>query len=164
MLRKLVIIILFFSWFLSSCTDVFFNAGSLCRRSKTITNFGFVGLGAMGMGMAKVISESGILTFGTDINPGVRDKFVQGKIGIAADSLEAMVRQMGEGRKVIWLMVPHGTATDETIASIVQLRQEGLLSEGDIIIDGGNSNHNRHREHAKTLEKAGIILLDAGTS
>jgi 6-phosphogluconate dehydrogenase len=150
-------------WIYYSC-HINLSSGYLCRRTRTVKNFGFVGLGEMGMGMAGVISGSGITVFGTDINPDARNRFSNSGSGIAAADLEDMVKKMGEGRKVIWLMVPHGDPLKENIETIVSLRDQGLLQEGDIIIDGGNSNHITHREYAAMLAQKGVILLDVGTS
>jgi len=145
----------------------FYSQSVVTRRvlgKQAVTQVGFVGLGAMGMGMAEVISKNGITIFGTDINSETRDRFDETGVGTSAVDLEAMVKQMGEGRKVIWLMVPHGAPVDENIDKIIELKQQGLLSEGDIIIDGGNSNHILHRARAERLLEEGIILLGAGTS
>ncbi len=133
-------------------------------RASVVTQVGFVGLGAMGLGMARAISENDIAIFGTDINSETRDEFDKADIGTSAVDLEAMVRGMGAGRKVIWLMVPHGTPVNENIDKIIELKRQGLISEGDIVIDGGNSNHILHRARAERLLEEGIILLGAGTS
>ncbi|MDP8233745.1 MAG: NAD(P)-binding domain-containing protein [Candidatus Saelkia tenebricola] len=145
----------------------FYSQSVVTRRvlgKQAVTQVGFVGLGAMGMGMAEVISKNGITIFGTDINSETRDRFDETGVGTSAVDLEAMVKQMGEGRKVIWLMVPHGTPVNENIDKIIELKRQGLLNEGDIVVDGGNSNHILHRSRAERLLEEGIILLGAGTS
>ena len=82
---------------------------------------GLVGLGRMGGNMRQRLRDAGHEVVGFDRNPEVRD----------ADSLEAMVAQL-EAPRVVWVMVPAGDPTHETIASLGE-----LLSEGDVVIDGG---------------------------
>jgi len=74
------------------------------------------------------------------------------------ESLEALVEALSPPRAV-WIMVPAGPITAETIT-----RLGALLSAGDVIIDGGNSNYRETMEHGRTLAEKGIRLLDAGTS
>lgn len=69
------------------------------------------------------------------------------------------VAQKLAGRKVVWVMVPAGDPVDAVIEQLVP-----HLNQGDIIIDGGNSNFKDSIKRAETLKQAGIYLLDCGTS
>jgi 6-phosphogluconate dehydrogenase len=75
-----------------------------------------------------------------------------------AHSLEEVVSKLNAPR-IVWVMVPAGKATDDTINKL-----SGLLDKGDIIIDGGNSNYKESARHAVELEPKGIEFLDCGTS
>jgi 6-phosphogluconate dehydrogenase len=75
-----------------------------------------------------------------------------------AHSLEEAVSKLNAPR-IVWVMVPAGQATDDTIDKL-----SNLLSKGDIIIDGGNSNYKDDARHAAALETKGIEFVDCGTS
>jgi len=61
--------------------------------------------------------------------------------------------------RVVWVMVPSGDITNETIVSLAN-----ELSEGDLVIDGGNSRYTEDAPHAKLLADKGIAYIDAGVS
>ena len=69
------------------------------------------------------------------------------------------VAQKLSGRKAVWVMVPAGAAVDAVIGQLVP-----HLSQGDIIIDGGNSNYKDSIKRAEALKASGIHFLDCGTS
>ena len=71
-----------------------------------------------------------------------------------ADRLGAL-----DAPRVVWLMVPAGAPVDQTIAQLLP-----ALSEGDIIIDGGNSNFHDTMRRGAALAKRGLEFIDAGTS
>jgi 6-phosphogluconate dehydrogenase len=75
-----------------------------------------------------------------------------------AHSLKEAVDKLNAPR-VVWLMVPAGQTTDDAIQEL-----SGLLSKGDIVIDGGNSNYKDSVRHAAMLEPKGIEFVDCGTS
>ncbi len=81
------------------------------------------------------------------------------KLGAAgADTLDEVARKLTAPR-VIWIMVPAGDPVDQTIAAL-----RPNLSEGDVIIDGGNSNFHDSMRRAKDLASQGIQFIDSGTS
>src|SRR5690606_34080163 len=80
----------------------------------------------------------------------------EGAIGTA--SLEELVGKL-DAPRAVWVMVPSGKATDATLETL-----KGLLSEGDIVIDGGNSNYKETLRHNELLKEAGIFFVDVGTS
>jgi 6-phosphogluconate dehydrogenase len=118
---------------------------------------GLIGLGKMGFNLALNIQGHGHEVMAFDLNDASIEAI--GKKGIkTASSIEALVKTFKE-KKVIWLMIPAGDPVDHTIKTLLP-----LLSSGDIIIDGGNSNYKDSVRRAKELESNGIDYLDCGTS
>ncbi|MFV1962343.1 MAG: NAD(P)-binding domain-containing protein, partial [Acidimicrobiia bacterium] len=106
-------------------------------------NIGMIGLGKMGANMAERLVRGGHRVVGFDLNPdsvvGLVDRGAEG-----ADSLEDLVGKLPTPR-TIWIMVPSGRPVDATIESLTP-----LLDEGDIVIDGGNSNYKDTLRRAET--------------
>jgi 6-phosphogluconate dehydrogenase len=110
---------------------------------------GLIGLGKMGGNMAQRIRNGGHTVVGFDRSPdSARD----------VASLEELVEKLAAPRAV-WVMVPAGGPTDETIKALSE-----LLSEGDLIVDGGNSKYIDDQRHADELSKKGINFVDCGVS
>jgi 6-phosphogluconate dehydrogenase len=78
--------------------------------------------------------------------------------GGTASSLEELVGQL-EAPRVVWLMIPAGDPTEQTVEKLL-----GLLDEGDVIVDGGNSNFRDSQRRAETAAERGIRFLDVGVS
>src|SRR4029078_1653507 len=74
-------------------------------------------------------------------------------------SLEDAVKALKEKPRAVWLMLPAGQITEETVG-----RLGDLLEQNDIIIDGGNSLYKDDIRRAKTLAAKGIRYIDCGTS
>ncbi len=116
-----------------------------------------IGLGKMGLNMATRLVRGGHRVTGYALSPeSVEAAKKNGAEG--ASSLEEVVKKLGAPR-ILWIMVPSGPPTDDTITKL-----SGLLSKGDIIIDGGNSNYKDSIRHAELLESKGIEFVDSGTS
>ncbi|MGZ8736119.1 MAG: phosphogluconate dehydrogenase (NAD(+)-dependent, decarboxylating) [Nocardioides sp.] len=109
---------------------------------------GLIGLGKMGGNMRERLRRAGHTVVGYDRNPDVSD----------ADSIEAMLDKL-PSPKIVWVMVPSGEPTRETVKTL-----EGLLSKGDIVIDGGNSRWTDDIAHADLLAGKGIGFVDCGVS
>ncbi len=109
---------------------------------------GLVGLGRMGGNMRERIRAAGHEVVGFDRDPDVSD----------AGSLQEMVEQLSSPR-VVWVMVPAGGPTHQTIEEL-----GSLLSEGDLVIDGGNSRWTDDLAHAETLQAQGVGFVDCGVS
>ncbi|CDO29489.1 6-phosphogluconate dehydrogenase (decarboxylating) [Mycobacterium vulneris] len=109
---------------------------------------GLIGLGKMGFNMRERLRAGGHEVVGYDPRPEVSD--VAGLADLAA-ALEAP--------RVVWVMVPSGTVTHETIAALAD-----VLGPGDLVIDGGNSRYTEDGPHAKLLGAKGINFIDAGVS
>jgi 6-phosphogluconate dehydrogenase len=116
-----------------------------------------IGLGKMGMNMATRLVRGGHRVVGYARTAATVEEAIQnGAEG--AHSLEEVVNKLNPPR-VAWLMVPAGQVTDDTIQTL-----SNLLSKGDIVIDGGNSNYKDSVRHAAMLEPKGIEFVDCGTS
>jgi 6-phosphogluconate dehydrogenase len=119
---------------------------------------GFVGLGKMGGNMVHRIrrdSDHEVVAFDFS-EDSVKAAVEHGASG--ADSLEELVGQL-EAPRNVWIMVPAGDPTQKTIESLL-----GLLSEGDMIVDGGNSKWTESvARHAQCAEH-GVHFVDVGTS
>ncbi|HEX6498478.1 MAG TPA: decarboxylating 6-phosphogluconate dehydrogenase [Micromonosporaceae bacterium] len=109
---------------------------------------GLVGLGRMGGNMRERLRRAGHEVVGYDRNPEVSD----------AASLAEMVGKLAAPR-VVWVMVPAGQPTEQTVDELAR-----LLERGDIIIDGGNSRFDADRPRAERLAEHGIGYIDAGVS
>lgn len=109
---------------------------------------GLIGLGKMGFNMRERLRGGGHEVVGYDPRPEVTD--VPDLAGLAAAL---------ESPRVVWVMVPSGDITHETIVSLAE-----VLGEGDLVIDGGNSRYTEDAPHAELLGAKGIGFIDAGVS
>jgi 6-phosphogluconate dehydrogenase len=109
---------------------------------------GMIGLGKMGGNMAERLRRASHDVVGYDRDPKASD----------VASLAALKERLSAPRAV-WVMVPAGEPTQQTITEL-----KGLLESGDLVIDGGNSHYIEDQEHAKQLGEAGIHFIDAGVS
>jgi len=109
---------------------------------------GLVGLGKMGFNMRQRVREGGHAVIGFDPRPEVSD----------VASLFALAESLPAPR-VVWVMVPSGPITHETVVSLGE-----VLSPGDLVVDGGNSRYTEDGPHAELLARNGIGFVDAGVS
>ncbi len=116
-----------------------------------------IGLGRMGMNMARRLMQEGHDVVAYNRSPDKTDQLAaEGAQGVY--SLEELVAQLPSPRS-LWLMLPAGSVIDEHITRLTE-----LLSSGDIIVEGGNSYYKDDIRRAKELEPTGIHYLDAGVS
>ncbi|MDA0708977.1 MAG: decarboxylating 6-phosphogluconate dehydrogenase [bacterium] len=118
---------------------------------------GIIGLGRMGGNMVQRLLGGGhrVVVFDQSAE-AVAASAALGAVG--ADSLAHMAAQMTAPRAV-WVMVPSGDPTEETIAQMTQ-----FLDKGDTVIDGGNSNYKDTIRRAQALKEGGFHMIDSGTS
>jgi len=119
---------------------------------------GMVGLGRMGGNMVVRLHKRGhrLIAFDRSAD-AVKANVAQGAIG--ANSLEEFVKAFETKPRVMWVMVPSGDPTTQTIDELVRLGEPG-----DIIIDGGNTNWKLALEDAARVKAKGLHYMDAGTS
>ncbi|BCJ27062.1 phosphogluconate dehydrogenase (NAD(+)-dependent, decarboxylating) [Actinocatenispora sera] len=109
---------------------------------------GLIGLGKMGGNMRERLRRAGHDVVGYDRNPDVAD----------VASLAELVERL-DAPRVVWVMVPAGDATRQTVEELGE-----LLSEGDVVVDGGNSRFTDDKVHAEKLAPKGIGYVDCGVS
>ncbi|WP_433870728.1 phosphogluconate dehydrogenase (NAD(+)-dependent, decarboxylating) [Saccharopolyspora sp. CA-218241] len=109
---------------------------------------GLVGLGKMGFNMRERLRAAGHDIVGYDRNQDVSD----------VASIDELVSRLS-GPRVVWIMVPHGDPTRQTIEQLA-----GLLAAGDLVIEGGNSKYTEDQRNAALLAEHGIKYLDVGVS
>ena len=117
-----------------------------------------VGLGRMGGNMVSRLLQAGHRMIAFDQSA----EAVQAKVGegaAGASTLEELVAGFQQKPRVVWVMVPAGDPTTQTIARLAE-----LLEPGDIVIDGGNTNWQLAMKDAEGLKAKGMHYLDAGTS
>ena len=118
---------------------------------------GFIGLGKMGMNMVTRLQQGKHRVVAYDRTADlIKQAESVGCVGAA--SLEDMMTRL-KAPRIVWIMVPSGAPTEETVAKVAS-----LLSAGDIIIDGGNTNFHDDVRRAAELKKKNIHYVDAGTS
>ncbi len=125
-------------------------------------DIGLIGLAVMGQNLALNINDHGFRAAVFNRTTAKVERFIaneaQGTDIIGVYSVEALVRALKRPRKVI-LMIQAGGAVDKLIAQL-----EPLLDEGDIIIDGGNSNFHDTIRRARAVEARGKLYIGAGIS
>jgi len=119
-------------------------------------NLGYIGLGKMGLNMVLRLKEKQFEVIAYNRSEGPRKSAEEAGV-VVEDSIKAVVEKL-QAPRTVWVMVSHG-AVDMVLDELVP-----LLSEGDTVIDGGNSYFKESiRRHAQLKEK-GINFLDAGVS
>jgi 6-phosphogluconate dehydrogenase len=118
---------------------------------------GMIGLGRMGANMTERLVRGGHRVIGFDPKLESR-KRVEDKGAQSAASLDALVTKLGAPR-TLWMMVPAGDITDATITALLP-----LLSAGDTLVDGGNSNYKDTLRRAEMVAGRRIDYVDCGTS
>jgi len=108
---------------------------------------GMIGLGRMGSGMTERLRDGGheVMTY----DPHMES---------TASSLEELVSQL-EAPRVLWMMIPAGEITEQTFEELL-----GVVSPGDIVVDGGNSNFRDSIRHHTTAKDKGVHFVDVGVS
>ena len=118
---------------------------------------GIIGLGRMGGNITRRLIQNGHQTVVYDHEPkAVVDLQRDGATG--ADGLEKLVQQL-QAPRTVWVMLPAGKITEDTIAQLGK-----LLSAGDVVIDGGNTFWRDDIRRAKMLRERSIHHVDVGTS
>jgi len=118
---------------------------------------GMIGLGKMGANMTTRLLRGGHRVVVYDLKEAaILTAEEQGAEG--AHTLEQVLSSL-DAPRAVWVMVPAGSPTESTVAELAE-----LLSPGDIIIDGGNSNYKDSTRRPVELGQKGIYFVDVGTS
>ncbi|SPP66851.1 phosphogluconate dehydrogenase (NAD(+)-dependent, decarboxylating) [Nitrospira lenta] len=118
---------------------------------------GFIGLGKMGMNMVTRLRRDNHRVVAFDRSADLV-KQAEGQGCVAASSLADMIGKLAAPRTV-WVMVPSGAPTEETVQAVA-----ALLQPGDTIVDGGNTRFHDDVRRAADLKKKQLHYIDAGTS
>jgi 6-phosphogluconate dehydrogenase len=119
---------------------------------------GVIGLGRMGANISRRLMRAGHSTVVWDANPAaVQGLGADGASG--ASGLADLVGKLSGSPRAVWVMLPHGKITDDTIDQLA-----GIMGKGDIIIDGGNTYYKDDVRRGKELAAKGLRYLDVGTS
>ncbi|WP_374189460.1 phosphogluconate dehydrogenase (NAD(+)-dependent, decarboxylating) [Sinomonas cellulolyticus] len=118
------------------------------REGISLMHIGLIGLGKMGFNMRERLRRAGIEVTGFDRNPDVAD----------VASIDELVAALPAPR-IVWVMVPSGEITDKVITELSE-----KLSEGDLVIDGGNSRFTEDQRHGEQLRAKGLRFADCGVS
>lgn len=119
---------------------------------------GVIGLGRMGGNICRRLMKAGHHCVVYDTNVKSRETLAQ-EGALAATSLMDMAKALEERPRAVWVMLPAGRITEETIEQL-----GSLLAPDDIIIDGGNSLYKDDIRRAKKLAEKHILYVDSGTS
>ncbi len=119
---------------------------------------GVVGLGRMGANISRRLMRDGHSCVVWDANAAtVQELGKEGAKGVG--SLSDVVAGLTEKPRAVWVMLPAGRITEETVEQLGT-----MLGQGDIIIDGGNTMYKDDVRRAKALKQKGIRYVDCGTS
>ena len=114
-----------------------------------MAEIGIVGLGKMGANMAERLRRAGHNVVGFD-----HDKESSRDVANLSELVQALPTP-----RVVWVMVPAGEPTYATVREL-----QGLLDQGDVMVDGGNSRYTDDQRHAAELAGSGLGFVDAGVS
>lgn len=117
-----------------------------------------IGLGKMGGNMATRLLRNNVEVVGFDFNADTVSTLANKEGLIPATSVKDAVSKL-EGQKIVWMMLPSGDITENQIKDLIP-----MLSKGDVIIDGGNSNYKDSQRRGAMLAEHGIGFMDSGTS
>ena len=121
---------------------------------------GLIGLGRMGEGMSRRMMKADIEVWGYRRNyKKAEEAFEKGYVSGVTTSIELLCKEVKSKGPGVFMMVVPAETVEDTLNELLQ-----FCSEGDIIIDHGNSNFKDSRRRAERLAKLGIQYLDCGTS
>lgn len=117
-----------------------------------------LGLGKMGGNMTTRLIRNGVSVVGFDTNQTIVKQLADTENMTPSTSVEDALSKLDD-QKIVWLMLPAGEITENQISDLIP-----LLNEGDIIVDGGNSNYKHSIKMGNMLLEHGIGFMDCGTS
>lgn len=117
-----------------------------------------IGLGRMGANMARRMARGGLTVHGFDPSEAARAALAE-EAGVQLHASLAQAVQAQPGRKLVWLMLPAGAITEQTLQAL-----EPQLREGDVVVDGGNANYLDSQARARHWKTRGVDYVDCGVS
>ena len=111
---------------------------------------GMIGLGRMGGNMSRRLARAGHTVVAWDRSAEARTAIADEPQVTPAATLEELVANLPSPR-IVWLMLPAGAPTDETLQRLVP-----LLTPGDVVVDGANAMYKDSQRHAATLAAHGV--------
>ena len=121
-------------------------------------HIGMIGLGRMGANMTRRLARGGANVIAWDkAAPARRALARERRVSTAAD-LASLLKEL-KAPRVIWLMLPSGKASEDTLARLIP-----LLAKGDVLVDGANANYKDSMRRAAELAVRGLLYVDAGVS
>ena len=131
-------------------------------RSNMSADIGLIGLAVMGQNLVLNMDDHGYKVAVYNRTGSKTDAFLagpaEGTMVVGAQSVEELVESLSSPRRIM-LMVQAGGAVDAVISQLVP-----LLSDGDIIIDGGNSRYDDTIRRTRELEEQGLLFIGTGVS
>jgi len=125
---------------------------------KNVARIGMIGLGRMGANMARRLARGGAGVIAWDRAMAARRALAgERRVSVAPD-LAALVQAL-KAPRVLWLMLPAGKASEDTLARLLP-----LLAQGDVLVDGANANYRDSMRRAAELGARGLAYVDAGVS
>ena len=128
------------------------NAANTSSKTTVI----LVGLGKMGGNMARRLARAGLAVHGVD--PQAPDSLAH-QPGVTVHGTLANAVAAASSPRRIWLMLPAGAATEDTLGAL-----PALLDRGDLVVDGGNANYLDSKRRGAVLAEHGIAFADCGVS
>jgi 6-phosphogluconate dehydrogenase len=122
-----------------------------------MAQLGMVGLGRMGANIVRRLMRDGHECVVYDVNPDAISELA-GEGAVGAESLEDLASKL-DAPRAVWVMVPAGDITEKTVNDVA-----AVLSDGDAIIDGGNSYYRDDMRRSAAVAEKGIDYIDCGTS
>src|SRR3990172_10683646 len=120
--------------------------------------FGMIGLGRMGGNMVRRLARAKMAVACFDRTAETTQALARETGATGCDSIEKLVGAL-KAPRVVWLMLPAGAPTEDTLAKLVP-----LLSKGDIVVDGANAFYKDSMRHGSELAAHGVRFVDAGVS
>ncbi len=125
---------------------------------KRTRRIGIIGLGRMGANMARRLARGGANVIAWDRAASARRALARERRVAIAAGLAALVQEL-KAPRVLWLMLPAGRASADTLARLAP-----LLAKGDVLVDGANAHYKDSMRRAAELAAHGIDYVDAGVS
>jgi len=125
---------------------------------KPTLGIGMIGLGRMGANMARRLARGGARVVAWDKAAPARRALARERRVTAVADIASLLQQL-KAPRVIWLMLPAGKASADTLARLLP-----LLAAGDVLVDGANANYKDSMRRATELAARGLHYVDAGVS